>query len=198
MKKIIFSLIFALLLINVVGASFTSLGTFKTNSNITIRQLCSNCTYNNITSIIYSNGTDTGLPVVTMAKAGTEYTHSFTSTSLIGTYTVNGVGDPDGLDTIWGYTFEVNSSGAKQTSIFNNPILLIFILLSVILLTLAFVFNNASIGFLAGILFMLGGMYTMIYGFNNVTDLYTRGIAGVIIGLGLIVSISAAYEQLTD
>jgi len=41
-------------------------------------------------------------------------------------------------------------------------------------------------------------MYTMIYGFNNVTDLYTRGIAGVIIGLGLIVSISAAYEQLTD
>jgi len=48
--------------------------------------------------------------------------------------------------------------------------------------------------FLSGVLFVLSGMYAMIYGLGDITDLYTRGIAIVSIGLGLIFVIAGIYN----
>jgi hypothetical protein len=47
-------------------------------------------------------------------------------------------------------------------------------------------------------MFLLGGIYTMIYGFNNVTNLYTRGVAITLIGIGVAFMISSAYEWVAD
>jgi len=96
------------------------------------------------------------------------------------------------------FAIRITPTGSIQSSIFENPILLIFIALALILLVMGISFHIIPLGFLSGILFMLGGMYTMIYGFNNVTDLYTRGIAAVIITLGFVITTIAGVEGIGE
>lgn len=92
------------------------------------------------------------------------------------------------------FEIEVNPTGLAQTSILDNPMLLIIGILAILLVALGAYFNSPSFGFLGAIMFLFGGIYTMIYGFNNVVDLYTRGIAITFIGLGFIFMFFAAYE----
>jgi len=96
------------------------------------------------------------------------------------------------------FTIAFTPTGDEQGPIWDNPILLIFLVLGIVLLILGILFKLGALGFLGGVMFMIGGIYTMIYGFNNITDLYTRSVAGVLIGLGFIISLIAAYEVVTD
>lgn len=90
--------------------------------------------------------------------------------------------------------FEISSTGVQQRAVGTNTTLIVLGILSCIVIGIGFYLNNPYFGFIGGILMMLLGVYTMIYGFNNTTDIYTRGVAGVLIGLGLFFSIVAAYE----
>ncbi len=103
-------------MISLVGAAFTSLGNFTTGENITLIQLCDDCTYNNISSIVYPNGT-IALNEVEMTKSGTQYTYTLDGsyTSLLGTYIVNGFGDEGGSVTVWAYSFEITYAGIELT-----------------------------------------------------------------------------------
>jgi hypothetical protein len=49
-------------------------------------------------------------------------------------------------------------------------------------------------GFISSIIFLLLGIYTMIYGFNNTIDMYTRGTALVFLGIGMFVMFASAYD----
>ena len=123
----------AMLLISCVSATLTSLGTFKQGDPVTIKQLCSSCSYNNITSIVYPNGTQ-ALNETPMSLIGGEYVYVFNDTSLNGEYRVNGFGDLSGTQTDWDYTFDVTSSGGvwnTQSSIFYMGIMFILFLLFV-------------------------------------------------------------------
>jgi uncharacterized membrane protein YiaA len=115
-QKILLTVLMGIMMIGLVNAALTTLGTFKTNEEITIRQLCADCTYNNVTSLVYPNGTDAQIEMDVMTKAGSEYTYIFNFTEDIGEYTVNGIGDPGGTETIWLYTFNVNPSGEELTT----------------------------------------------------------------------------------
>ena len=198
MKKqlyLILAITFILSLAMVSAAD--TLGTFKQSSCVNLLQTCSNCTFNNITSVNYPDGTQ-ALGNVAMQKIGTEYNYTLCNTAQLGTYNVNGIGDLDGANTIWRYTLDINPTGTIQNSVLNNPTLLIFLILAIALLIIALVVKNFAIGFLSGLMFIISGVYTMIYGFNNSADDYSRMIATILIAIGMIFTMAAGYDAFTD
>ena len=105
----------------------------------------------------------------------------------------------DGARCAVGYgDFEVTTTGKPPISILQNQILIIFMFLAIILLVLGFYLNFASFGFIGSLMFLLSGIYTMIYGMNNIANLYTRGIAISLIGLGLIFMYFSVYEWMFE
>ena len=90
----------------------------------------------------------------------------------------------------------VTPTGITFNSVLNNPILLILGILALVLVLFGALKGIPWLGFIGSVLFILIGLYTMIYGFDNVTDLYTRSVALVLIGMGFIFMISSAYEWL--
>jgi len=115
MKRYLFLFVF-LFFISFVSSTEVSLGTFPLNENVSLTQLCGNCSYNNLTSVKYPNGTNI-LTDVVMTKRGSEFNYTLIAnyTGTIGAYTVNGIGDLDGEATSWAYTFEINPLGLAST-----------------------------------------------------------------------------------
>ena len=114
-KRVFLLTLISLLFISFISAEIETLGTFKQNSCVNLLQTCSNCTYNNISSVTYPDSTQ-ALGQSVMEKIGNNYNRTFCSTSQIGTYIVNGYGDVDGSITVWSYDFKVTPSGNE-----NNP-----------------------------------------------------------------------------
>lgn len=110
----IFVSIFFLLVMPLVSAEIQTLGIFRTEGIVTLIQSCSNCTYNNISSIIYPNSTQS-MGQTAMNQLGTLYTFNYNKTDALGTYIVNGFGDLDGIKTSWAYTFEITNTGTEAT-----------------------------------------------------------------------------------
>jgi hypothetical protein len=109
--------IMAVSLINFSSATITQLSTsdkpFAIGQNINLLQTCSSCTYNNISSVEYPDGTYLISPgEYAMTRADTTYNYSVNGTliQMGGTYIVNGHGDIGGTDTPWNYTFVVGNS----------------------------------------------------------------------------------------
>lgn len=92
------------------------------------------------------------------------------------------------------FTILLTPTGEAQLSIFNNPLLIIFTIIAIVLLVMAVYFRIPSLGFLSGFIFTLLGVYVMIYGFNNVTSLYTQAAAGVYLAMGLVFLFTAVFE----
>jgi hypothetical protein len=97
-----------------------------------------------------------------------------------------------GYDT--GY-FEVNQIQAPFSSF---PFFYLIAILSITFLILAIATSNSFLGFSAGILTLLTGIYTLVYGTDGLTSrtVYTDGIAYVFLGIGIIVLISSAYSAI--
>ena len=182
-------------MISPVSAVIQDLGTFKQNNEVNLIQICGSCTFNNITTVLYPNSS-VAISNVAMTRDGTFYNYSFLNTNTNGIYIVNGFGDLSGVDTAWSYEFEITPSGIIQKSIFQNTIHIILFILFLTFLLLGIGFKLPSLGFISSIILILLGIYTMIYGFNDMTDLYTQGSALAIIGLGIIFMFISAYEWL--
>jgi hypothetical protein len=69
-----------------------------------------------------------------MTKSGTEYTYSFCNTSDLGVYIVNGVGDLDGVNTVWAYDFTISATGKDLTSAKATSYVIIFVISFVVFL----------------------------------------------------------------
>ena len=136
-NKILLSLILSIFLISFASASLPTLGFFKQGSCINLMQTCALCSYNNITSVVYPNSTQSISGEIPMTKIGTSYNYTFCNTSTLGTYIVNGHGDDNLIDTIWNYEFNVNGSGQEVT---DHQITLIMITIIVMILVVIFFF----------------------------------------------------------
>lgn len=99
-------------LISLTSAGVGTLGTFKKGESIDLIQTCEDCTYVNITSILYPNNSQ-AIGQVAMTRDGTYFNYTLTPnyTDTSGVYVVNGLGDEGGSNTVWRYTFEVTSAG---------------------------------------------------------------------------------------
>jgi len=193
MKKILSILIFVLA-IGLVSATnndgsqntIDDLGRFPTGSCVDLIQLCSNCTYNNVSLLfIPPNSTSIFLNAPMTYRGGSVYNYSYCSNSQTGQYIVNGVGDIDGIPTPWSYTYHIGGS---------LTVFLIICFCAIMLLGIAFLTGNEYLGFLAGAVFIVGGVYAMIYGISDFADDYTRMLAVVLIGIGLMFEIAVGYQ----
>lgn len=140
MKRLLLILIIGIFLISLISASQVSLGTFKKNECIDLVQTCASCSYNNLTSMVYPNGTKhLFIPEQDMTQLGTEYTYETCNfSSQLGIYKVNGHGDLNGVDTIWNYEYEITESG--QTITEGKTLGGIGLLFAVFAVALAFMF----------------------------------------------------------
>ncbi len=194
MNKIITMFIFGIFFLSMASASIDDLGTVQQYDCISLLQTCDDCTYNNITSILYPNRTTEALSLdVEMTQDGLDYNYTFCNTSALGTYLVQGKGDASGQST-WNYKFNVTTTGGES-----NIVIPVFLLLgSIILFGAGTSLKNPAFGFFSGILFIMVGMYIMIYGFGDIADLYTQALALVTLGLGMLISILAGYSWMDE
>lgn len=123
-------LIFTILFCFNVSAEQITLGIFKVEDCVKLIQNCGNCSFVNITSVLYPNSTS-ALSQVSLTKIGTIYNHTFCSTSALGTYIVNGFGDPDGFTTPFTYDFIINPLGKNLT---NSQAILYFLIFTIALI----------------------------------------------------------------
>ena len=189
------AMLFIILLLPFVSSEIQNLGTFQQYTNVELIQICSSCSYNNISAVLYPDSTQ-ALGQVAMTRIGTKYNYTIDAGTInqLGTYIVNGFGDLDGASTVWSYTFEVTTTGQKQTSILENPMIIILSIVGILLIIFGISLGFSWMGFIGSIMFILAGIYTMIYGFNNTTNFYTQGIALVIIGIGAVFLIISSYD----
>lgn len=131
--KILIGMFLLITTISLASASISSLGTFKQNDCVNLLQTCSDCTYNNITLVLYPNSTQ-ALGQVQMSQDGTSFNYTFCDTSTLGSYLVNGIGDLGGVNTIWNYDFLITST----SKVFSLGDIIVYILFLLICLTITF------------------------------------------------------------
>jgi len=195
-KQIIFLITGILLLIPLVLAETE---TYQVNQNVDLRFICtlnneipSAATEYNIT-INYPNGSSfiNNKQTTALGNGVFNYSTYFKETGLYkvqmfcwdGTYSFSDEG-----------YYDITPTGKIQTSISNNPILIILGLIGIGLIVFGVIKGLSWLGFIGSVMFILLGVYTMIYGFNNTIDLYTRGTALVFIGIGIIFMFASAYD----
>lgn len=115
-KRDVIFIVFLLFLIPLLSAAQDTLGTIALGEDISITQVCGDCTFNNISSITYPNSTEiNGMNDVAMVKASTKFTYELKGANIteLGTYYVNGIGNLGGTNTAWVVPFTVTKSGAE-------------------------------------------------------------------------------------
>ena len=126
LNKLLFTFLISLFILPlVVGTSeSTNLPPIKQGKCMPLVQYCGNCTYVNITSIMYPNGSVLSLNWITKFNGGDTYVNnSFCDTSQLGTYVYATLGDPDGIRIPQPVSRDVTESGA--TFSLSQPILII-------------------------------------------------------------------------
>jgi len=117
MNKSIY-LIFGILLISMIGmVSAENIGTSKLGDDVEVTNYCSTgtCTYMNLSSIKYPNGTMLYLNLQ-MTKTNQDFNYTFSNANIIGDYTFITCGNPDGVAFCEDDEFTVSASGDKINS----------------------------------------------------------------------------------
>jgi len=174
--------------------------TFKQWDTVDIKLPCSykgaNCAATAICniSVTFPNGTfmvenkpmtntGNGMPNYTLPTSGVIGEHNYKQTC-----TQSGLSaDDSGVITI-------TTTGIGS----NNKIPIFLIIFAVTLLIFGIILEQPTMGFFSGILFLMVGMYLMIYGFGDIADLYTQAFALIIIALGIIITIMAGFSWMDD
>ena len=184
-----------LISLTLVSATSTTWGTFKQRDTINLVGTCAllGCNQTNITIITYPNST-TAIQNQQASMSNIVFIYSFVKTDALGTYLVQGVSANNTKTIYWVGDFEVTTTGKEGKSFLLNPILIFLATFSLIFIILGISVKIPALGFIGSILMILAGIYTMIYGFGDVANLYTQGVAIALIGLGFIFMFSSAYE----
>lgn len=204
-KLILFSMLFLEVLFTIALTSqstdATQLYTFKQNTVVDLKETCidannSFCDSSTLCLLtILKPDMTTLVQNATMTPGANyfNYTLSPQQTSVNGEYQVTILcsNSYSGFDS---FTYLVTPTGDSR----GLGLFLVLALGSIILLILSVYIGNAYIGFFAGGGFLSTGVYTMIYGISSLSDLYTRTISYIVIGIGAILWIAAGYDLVTS
>ena len=113
--KLIVFMIMLFIVAPILVEGMDSLGVFTQDKCVELIQTCENCTYVNISSLIYPNSSQT-LKNVLMTKQDTLYNYSFCNTNLLGDYTVNTFGNENGKKTTASYGFIITQTGTELST----------------------------------------------------------------------------------
>jgi hypothetical protein len=182
-----FSLIIliAVLIISLSGISFASLGTYKQNSCVQIKTIL-NASWVNISTISFPNSNLASSNKI-MSKIGQTFNYSFCNTSIVGTYVYDYI---DSNGDVYVNDFDITSTGNNN----GNTIPLFLLLGGFLILGIALWQRNPIIGFFSGSIFIIAGIYLMIFGLGALWNDYTRMISYVTLGLGLVISFISMIE----
>ena len=180
--KVMMLLLATMFVFSFVSAEVADLGKVTPGQCITLTQSYWNSTYTNITQIQYPNQTAVNQNTA-MVKTGPNYNYNFCDTQQRGQYIVTTCTDVDGVDTCVAYTFTSGTS--------NLILLIILLVLAALFFVATWVVNEEFFVYISGVLFLISGIYIMIYGIDIVSDMYSRAISFVTIGLGLLFILGA-------
>lgn len=77
-------------------------------------------------------------------------------------------------------------------------VFVILILLSMSLLIFSLYSKSYTFSFITALGFVLSGIYSMVYGFDNVVDLYTRAIGLILIAIGGILAALSVFSMMKE
>lgn len=140
MKKVVIFILAFVLMFGLVNAS--SLGRFNQSVDVSLHQVCDNCTFVNVTSMKFPNGTLTNLNEQ-MTKVGEDYNFSFSATNTIGFYRYNTCGNPGGVLTCENIDFEIGKITEELTE--GRAGLYIMLTIMIFILFLGLLFFNIII-----------------------------------------------------
>ncbi len=183
-------------LISFASAEIQTLGTFKQGDSINLVQVCATCTFNNITSVNNPNSFQiVGEQVMTKVGSVYNFTLSFTNTSVLGEYIVTGIGDLDGVNTIWTYNFFITADGDPFEA-FPNEFVVIALAFLLIVVGL---FNDRLnlLKHMGSILLMVMGVITLYPGYNfiNHTTLFGVALGSILVGVGFYFLIEDSFSR---
>lgn len=175
------------------SSSECSLPPVQQGTTIELTRTCANCTYANLTRVVYPNNTFSLLGEFEMTKNGTNYNYSYGDTLALGKYYYSTKGDLNGATTIQTCSFEVTPSGQSGNE---NLVFFIFVILLLYGITFTGFFGkNIPITVLGGMAMLFLGVYLINHGIIIYRDNLTNYIAYLTIGVGFITSIWALLEQ---
>lgn len=173
-----------------------TLGTFKQNSCIELKQTCANCTVVNITRISAPNSSILLSVPATMSKVDTVYNYSFCRNNQLGNYIVDWKANPDGsfiCSTCTGnYDYNITTTG------YDIPISFQFLFIGIIfsLLTVGLYKRDITITLLSTFGLYFIGIWLLFYGFNIYKNLYTEAFSFITLGVAGYLSIIMAHEYI--
>jgi hypothetical protein len=167
-------------MIGLVSATTPSLSEQKPNTCIDLPQTCSNCSFINITTVQYPNGSIINLNKAMTKITSSSYKYNFCLNNQLGSYFVNTYSD----DAIVNAQYEVPVTSSMFFVILILTLAIIFFIATLIV-------DEEFFVYISGVLFIVSGIYILINGFSNMSDMYTRAIAYVCLGLGFIFTIGA-------
>lgn len=170
-----------------------NIGTFKQYDCISLHQICSNCTFVNITSIKYPNGQVVNINSV-MTKVGTDYNYTFCNSSDLGNYLYNTCGNKDGTFVCENLEYTITTTGDTQ----GNTLPIFLLILAFVLMGISIFTSNEYLAFFSGCVFVIVGVYMMVFGLGFVADMYTQTMAYVCIGIGILLIIIPVLEKVWD
>jgi hypothetical protein len=196
-NKLMLTLILSMFLIGLVSAvdcGDNNLGTFKSGTEMSLRQTCDTCTYVTLSSITYPDSTTINIDE-NMTKTGIEYNYTFTNSSTTGGYYYSVFGDKDGTISTEVFCFEITPSGFVGTLGFY----IIILILSLGIIILGYSIEDAWVVLLGGFGFILLGLFILLFGINGIKDsAYTYSFGIITIMLGAYFSIRSALEKMNE
>ena len=135
---------FVLILPLVSSDMNSELSTVKVGQCIQLVETCANCSSINLTSVRLPNNTILYY-ITPMSQNSTTYNYTFCKTTLVGDYSYDVIGDPDGIYTVASVKFTVSKTGdIIQTS---NSLIYIFALVFGLSLFCFFLYGSIMIPF---------------------------------------------------
>ena len=193
MGKYFLTVFLMLIVINISFiSSLDSLGSFKRENCIELKQTCSSCTWVSLTVSDPDGIRMINDESMTDLGAGT-WGRDFCNTTKLGRYDVTGDGDIDNADKTFAYYFEVTPTGFLDTLGFYIVMLAILVLVTV----LGFWISEEWFVVMGGLGFMMLGVYSINYGIVGFRDTFmTWGIGLFEMGVGAILAIGAAWQKI--
>lgn len=90
------------------------------------------------------------------------------------------------------FTYEVTPTGDDRENTFT--LFLILLIVSALIFVGGYFLDSDWMIFFGGILWILTGMYGMIYGIGSLANLYTRAISGIFIAMGLVFILASIFN----
>jgi len=199
---VIVGMFIALIALASVSASSISISrltyNYKINTIVDVRNPCyyngANCpppTTCTITVYDPDNAIIINNQQMTYNTAFFNYTLPYANYS-IGSYKADMVCTYSGISGSQRFYLDIGTGG-------NQTLFIILSIGSLLLLLMAFMLKNNYIGFIASTLFILTGLYALIYGVGDLLgNMYTTAIGWIFLGLGIFFMIAAAYSTINE